>query len=153
MMELGEMIGTHPIIMAGACVLVLDNQNGLLLQRRRDNGCWGLPGGLRESGESMEQVAKRKIFEETGFTSGALQLLDVFSGMDMYYQYPHGDEVYNVVAAYICHEYEGVMKADSAEEQELFFFRLTELPASISPPDVPVIHAFFENYLSQLQVK
>lgn len=39
-MELRKLVGTRPLIMAGACVLLCSEQQ-LLLQRRTDNGCWG----------------------------------------------------------------------------------------------------------------
>lgn len=56
-MELRKQVGTRPLIMAGACVLLCSEQQ-LLLQRRTDNGCWGLPGGSMELGETLEEVAK-----------------------------------------------------------------------------------------------
>lgn len=64
-MELRKLVGTRLLIMSGACVL-LCNEQQLLLQRRTDNGCWGLPGGSMELGETLEEVAKRELFEEKG---------------------------------------------------------------------------------------
>ncbi|MBC7083782.1 MAG: NUDIX domain-containing protein [Firmicutes bacterium] len=31
-----------------------------MLLRRKDNGCWGLPGGAMELGESLEETARRE---------------------------------------------------------------------------------------------
>ncbi|SDT24201.1 NUDIX domain-containing protein [Paenibacillaceae bacterium GAS479] len=118
-LDLRQIVGSRPLIMAGACMIVVNKQNEILLQLREDNGLWGLLGGSLEPGESMEEVARRELFEETGLHAGNITLFNVFSGKELYYQYPHGDEVYNVVAAYICHEYK------------------------ISPPDKPII----DNYL------
>lgn len=108
--ELRNIVGSRPLIMVGACVILINNKNELLLQLRKDNHCWGLSGGSMEIGETLEQVAKRELFEETGLTANNLMLLEVFSGQDLYYQYPHGDEVYNVVAAYICKDYKGIIR-------------------------------------------
>jgi 8-oxo-dGTP pyrophosphatase MutT (NUDIX family) len=108
-MELRKLVGTRPLIMAGACVLLCSNQQ-LLLQRRTDNGCWGLPGGSMELGETLEEVAKRELFEETGVHANGLELFDMFSGQELYYKYPNGDEVYNVVAAYLCTGFDGALK-------------------------------------------
>lgn len=140
--ELREIVGTRPIIMAGACVILLDSDNQLLLQQRTDNGLWGLPGGSMEPGEEMKEVAVRELFEETGLEACELEMFDVFSGQELYYQYPHGDEVYNVVVVYICKEYGGVMKADEGEVQDIRFFKLNEIPNEISPPDLPIILRF-----------
>lgn len=142
-MDLRKTVGSRPLIMAGACVLLLQDHR-LLLGLRTDNGCWGLPGGALEPGESMEEVAKRELYEETGLQAEELDLLGVFSGKELYYQYPHGDEVYNVVAAYVCRRFSGEMARDEAEVKELAFFDLDNLPESISPPDRPAIQRFLE---------
>jgi 8-oxo-dGTP pyrophosphatase MutT (NUDIX family) len=111
-MGLRKIVGTRPLIMSGACVLLVHDST-LLLERRTDNGMWGLPGGSLEPGESMEQVARRELFEETGFKAKSLELMNIFSGDELYYKYPNGDEVYNVVAAYICKEFDGMLKQRS----------------------------------------
>ncbi|WP_424769313.1 NUDIX hydrolase [Paenibacillus sp. sgz302251] len=141
-MELRRHIGTHPIIMVGACVLLTDDKNRLLLQRRTDNGLWGLPGGSLEPGESLPEVAKRELFEETGLIANSLTMFDVFSGNEFYYKYPHGDEVYNVVTAYLCNDYIGTLEKDGEEVMELRFFDSKEIPSEISPPDLPIIKQY-----------
>ena len=37
--------------MVGAAILIVDRSNRLLLMKRSDSGCWGLPGGATEPGE------------------------------------------------------------------------------------------------------
>ncbi|ATP42403.1 ADP-ribose pyrophosphatase [Solibacillus sp. R5-41] len=143
-MDLRKIVGSRPLIMAGACVILVNSNNELLLQLRKDNNCWGLAGGSLEIGESLEQVAKRELHEETGLTANILSLFNVYSGEDFYYKYPHGDEVYNVVTAYICRDYEGVLRTDENEVEELKYFKLTEIPSNISPPDLPIIKEFLQ---------
>lgn len=145
--ELRAVVGSRPLIMAGATVILVNDQQQILLQKRVDNHCWGLPGGSMELGETLEQVAKRELEEETGLVAVHLQLLDIFSGPDLYYQYPHGDEVYNVVAAYVCREYTGSLQAQCSEVQELQFFDLFVLPQMINPPDHPIIQSFTQSFL------
>ena len=36
---------------------------------------WGIPKGVREQGESLEETARRETLEETGVTAGALESL------------------------------------------------------------------------------
>ena len=73
-----ELVGHRPIIMVGACVVVIDKENKILLQLRKDNNCWGLAGGSLEMGESLVRVARRELFEETGLTTNKLELLNVY---------------------------------------------------------------------------
>ena len=145
-MNLRKLVGSRPLIMAGACVIVLNKENRILLQLRKDNNCWGLAGGSLEMGESLKQVAKRELFEETGLVANKLELFNVYSGEKFYYKYPHGDEVYNVITAYICNDYEGVPNKEESEVQELCFFRFNELPSNISPPDLPIIQEYLQKH-------
>ncbi|MGF9977799.1 NUDIX hydrolase [Viridibacillus arvi] len=138
-MDLRKIVGTRPLLMVGASVLVVNNEKQLLLQLRTDNQCWGLPGGSLELGEKLEDAARRELAEETGLIAKGLQLFHVYSGEDFYYKYPHGDEVYNVISTYICNEYSGEFKEDLSEVMELKFFKLDSLPSKISPPDEQAI--------------
>jgi 8-oxo-dGTP pyrophosphatase MutT (NUDIX family) len=142
-MELRKVVGSIPLIMVGSCILLCSNQS-LLLQRRSDNGLWGLPGGSMEPGETLEEVAKRELFEETGLEARSLELFDIFSGKDLYYKYPHGDEVYNVVIAYVCSSFVGTIQEDGDEVHELCFFKFEDIPVELSPPDKPVINKFLD---------
>ncbi len=95
-----------------------------------------------EPGEELEHTAKRELKEETGLSAVHLKLLSVFSGKDFYYKYPHGDEVYNVIAAYICDTYEGTKLGQAEEVKDSRFFHLNNLPKRISPHDKPILEAY-----------
>ncbi|QPC45894.1 NUDIX hydrolase [Mangrovibacillus cuniculi] len=142
-MNLRKVVGTQPLMMVGANVMVLNERQEVLLQLRRDNNCWGLPGGSMELGESFEEVAKRELTEETGLIANEVKLYNVFSGKDFYYKYPHGDEVYNAIATYICADYTGLLVEQNEEVAELRFFPFSQLPSKLSPPDQPVIMSYF----------
>lgn len=60
----------------GVAVIVIRNGRVLLGQRRGalGNGTWALPGGHLEFGESIEDCARREVWEETGLTIGAIVL-------------------------------------------------------------------------------
>ncbi|MFL8938244.1 NUDIX hydrolase [Rossellomorea oryzaecorticis] len=144
--DLRKIVGSRPLIMAGACVILVNRRNEILLQRRTDNHCWGLAGGSLELGESLEEAAKRELFEETGLTASKLKLFNVYSGQDFYYKYPHGDEVFNVVTAFICDSYKGVLKKGENEVEKLQFFNVNEIPSNINPPDSPIIDEYRQKY-------
>jgi len=42
--------------MVGACVIIVNNENEILLQLRQDNNCLGLAGGAVEIGEYRPAV-------------------------------------------------------------------------------------------------
>lgn len=65
-MDLRNKVGSRPLIMVGACVILVNGNNELLLQLRKDNDCWVLASGSMEMGETVEEVAKRELVEETG---------------------------------------------------------------------------------------
>lgn len=53
-------------MVAAASAVVTDDQGRILLQRRRDNGLWALPGGGMELSDSLPGTAVREVKEETG---------------------------------------------------------------------------------------
>ncbi len=145
-LQLRQYIGHRPILLIGAAILVLDDQNRLLLMKRADNGCWGLPGGATEPGEVVEDAAKRETLEETNLEICEMSLFGVFSGPELYYKYPNGDEAYNVSVIYVSHNWHGAVKLND-EHTEWKWFITSEIPEDISPPIKPVIVQFKHAYL------
>jgi 8-oxo-dGTP pyrophosphatase MutT (NUDIX family) len=150
--DLRKLVGTRPIIMVGANVILLNENNEVLMQLRTDNHTWGLAGGSIEPGERLEEAAKRELHEETGLIAKQLTFFNIFSGEEFYYKYPHGDEVYNVITSYICREYEGDLIVDEHEVRALQFFPLNELPFNINPVEIPIIQKFLSAQ-KELQTK
>ena len=59
--------------------VIFDEQQRLLLVRRRDDGLWALPGGITDPGETLAESACRELAEETGLVgsgSGVVGLFD-----------------------------------------------------------------------------
>ena len=139
MHELRKQVGNAPLIMVGAAVLIVNHQNELLMLLRTDNGCWGIPGGAMEPGESLEETARRETFEETGLTIQSLYLLDVFSGPELFYRYPDGNQVYNVTAGYLALGVSGEILIGKEEHSRWRYFPLDDLPGNVSPPIKPVL--------------
>lgn len=133
-MDLRKVVGHRALLQVGASVIVEDNQGRVLLQKRSDNHCWGYAGGSVELDEVVEDAAKRELFEETGLIADELELFGVFSGKELHYIYPNGDEVSNVDIVYICKKYSGELKMQEDEVEELRFFAANEVPENISPP-------------------
>lgn len=132
-MELRKLVGSRPLIMAGSCVLVFNEEGHLLLQKRTDSLDWGTLGGSMEPGESLEETAARELYEEAGLRAESFKLISIFSGEDMYYQYPHGDEVYNVMAVYEAAGIKGSLTIMDDEGLELRYFDLNQPIPEINP--------------------
>lgn len=53
-------------MVVAASAVVTDDRGRILLQRRRDNDLWALPGGGMDLGDSLPGAAVREVEEETG---------------------------------------------------------------------------------------
>ncbi|MFI8938617.1 NUDIX hydrolase [Streptomyces syringium] len=53
-------------LVVAASAVVTDAHGRILLQRRRDNDLWALPGGGMDLGDSLPGAAVREVKEETG---------------------------------------------------------------------------------------
>ena len=134
-MDLRKIVGHRPLLQVGASVIVEDSQGRILLQLRTDNQCWGYAGGSVELDEVVEDAARRELFEETGLIAESLELFDIFSGRDIHYIYPNGDEVSNIDIVYICKKYSGSLKCQEDEVDDLRFFQIDEIPDNINTPN------------------
>ncbi len=139
--QLRQFIGHRPILMLGATILVLNEENCLLMMRRTDSGRWGIPGGAIELGEVIEEAAKRETREETNLEIVKMSLFGVFSGPELYYKYPNGDEVYNVSIVYLTHEWRGEIQLND-EHSEWKWFAPDNLPEDVSPPIRTILDQF-----------
>lgn len=144
---LREKIGTSPVIMPGANVIIINEKDEILLHHRTDRDWWGLPGGMMELGESLEETARREVFEEVNLTCESLELFNVYSGADLYYKYPDGNEVYNVTVTYLCRKFSGVIEVEATEGRDARFFGVDDLPSNLSSTIVGII----ENYRDLLR--
>jgi 8-oxo-dGTP diphosphatase len=79
-------------------VIVLgDDQNSVLLQKREDFRVWSIPAGRMEDGETREQAGIRETREETGYLVQPGQ----FVGEYWRPQMPRGGDVMYVYVAHV----------------------------------------------------
>jgi 8-oxo-dGTP pyrophosphatase MutT (NUDIX family) len=142
MRELRKLVGSRPVLQCGASVIITNPEGQVLMLHRTDNDYWCFPGGAMELGERAEAAAAREVYEETGLIVDELRLFGVFSGEELYYKYPNGDEVYNVDIVFTTDKYQGEFNLNVEEGKAVRFFGIDELPSSISPPVKPVVEEF-----------
>ncbi|WP_254568283.1 NUDIX domain-containing protein [Oscillatoria sp. HE19RPO] len=111
----------HPVL--GISIIPLLDNGQIVLIRRRDNGKWGLPGGMVDWGEDIPNTLKRELTEETGLEVTEVgRLVGIYSAPD---RDPRIHSICVVVAAQV----RGEMKIyDTAEILEVKAFDRDSLP-------------------------
>ncbi|MBU9720376.1 MULTISPECIES: NUDIX hydrolase [Bacillaceae] len=144
---LRSMVGKSKVMMVVAGAFVFDEDNRLLLQQRSDTGQWGLPGGFMEFDETVQDTARREVFEETGLYLGKLELFGIYSGKDHEKIFPNGDEVAKVQIIFTCKEFSGELVRENSESIQNDFFKLNELPKELFTDH----KQFFNDYFSDIE--
>jgi ADP-ribose pyrophosphatase YjhB (NUDIX family) len=142
--ELRAALGDRPLLLPSTALIVLDPQGRILLQRRTDDGTWGLPGGLLEIGEAPEEAVVRETKEEMGLDIRDVELFGVFGGKDLYHDYPGRGRVYSISTAYIARDIADEPRVDHEEVSEARFFAVDRLPANIERGCRPILSRFRE---------
>ncbi|HHZ8700870.1 TPA: NUDIX hydrolase [Klebsiella quasipneumoniae] len=144
--EMRNIIGHRMLLLAGANVIIVRSDGQLLLQQRKDH-TWGLPGGLLEVGESLEQTAIREVKEETNLDINSLIFLNVFSGQDYSFTLQNKDEINVITALYFTDQWSGELINDPSEGLALEFFPATHLPSAMNEEYLTYI-SFFRSHPS-----
>ena len=78
-------------LVPAASAVVVDDAGRILLQRRRDNGMWALPGGVMHIGESLPECAVRETREETGFEVEVIGIVGTYTNPRHVFAYDDGE--------------------------------------------------------------
>jgi 8-oxo-dGTP pyrophosphatase MutT (NUDIX family) len=144
-LDLRKLVGHRPLLQLGASVLLEDERGRLLLQRRADCHLWGYHGGSVELDEVVEEAARRELLEVTGLRAEKIELFGIFSGPELHFTYPNGDEVSNVDHVFLCTSYSGTLRPQPDEVEELRFFAWDELPEDTVSMNRPALRAWRES--------
>jgi 8-oxo-dGTP diphosphatase len=105
----------------------------LLVERGKNplKGFWSLPGGLVETGESLQEAVQREVLEETGLRVKPLEMFELFERIIR--DAKGRAEYHYVLADYICRVEGGVLqagddvaRAEWVERTSLCDYKLTE---------------------------
>ena len=132
-------VGSRKILLNCAGTLIVQDGK-ILLQRRSDNGRWGLIGGLLELGETYTQAALREAREETGLEVELDSFLGIFHNHDMVWG--NGDRAHTIGAYFTARILSGTPRIDE-ESLELRFFSREEIPELFAEDHAAAIEAYY----------
>jgi ADP-ribose pyrophosphatase YjhB (NUDIX family) len=66
-------------VVPAVTAFVQDSAGRILMERRTDNGRWGLPGGTHQAGESITETVVREVVEETGLQVKVDRMIGIYT--------------------------------------------------------------------------
>lgn len=131
-------------LVPAASAVVIDDEGRIVLQRRRDNEMWVLPGGVMELGESVAECAIRETREETGLDVEVTGIVGIYSDPKHVFAYDDG-EVRQEFSICVLAQVRGGTIQVSDESHEVQAFDAHEIE---DLPMVPSIRLRVTDYLS-----
>jgi len=136
----------------GIGAMILNKKGQVLLGHRNDDpikassdlhgeGCWTMPGGKLDFGETLLDGACREVFEETNIRvdKSKTKLISLTDEVR--------PDTHYVTAGFLCKDFEGEPKVTEPEEiTEWKWYNLDNLPENIFLPSAKVI----KNYLNKI---
>lgn len=133
MKKLSAALGDSLVIVPGVAALIRDEAGGILLERRSDNGCWDIPAGAVDPGETPREALIREVQEETGLEIEARAVAGVFGGAAYRHRYEDGQHVEGFVVVFDCVVTGGTLKSEDGEATTFAFVAPEEMPPLMMP--------------------
>ncbi|NGQ96449.1 NUDIX hydrolase [Brevibacillus sp. SYP-B805] len=127
-----KLVGKETLVTVGCGAIIEDEQGRILLQRRKDQNNWCIPGGVMEIGETFLDTVSREVEEETNLVIHHPELFGIYSGPSCFKEYPNGDKVFSVQVIFRVKQYTGELKQEGAESLKHRFFNKDELPSPLN---------------------
>ncbi|WP_434084047.1 NUDIX domain-containing protein [Halalkalibacter oceani] len=119
-------------IRPGVAMIVFNEHNDVLLQKRGDVGLWGLPSGHVELGETVEEAAIREMKEETNLHVEIVRLIGVYSEPEsQVFVYPDQRAIHFVTVCFLVKVIGGKLKGDGEETIDVKYFPVDALPKQL----------------------
>ncbi|MFB2923090.1 MULTISPECIES: NUDIX hydrolase [Aerosakkonema] len=121
------------------------DDNKILLVQEREDGCWTLPGGWADVGDSPSEAIVREVYEESGYHVRAVKLLAIYDRNHP--RHGHPPLVHHVYKLFFQCELIGGTPTKSFETEGIAFFDELDLPKLSLTRVVPSqIARLFEHY-------
>ncbi|KNF09283.1 NUDIX hydrolase domain-containing protein [Gottschalkia purinilytica] len=119
-------------IYPGIAVIIFDEHNRVLLQKRKDVKLWGIISGHIEPGETVVEAAIREVKEETNLDIEVKHLIGVYSDPNsQVFEYPDGRNVHFITNCFLGKVVGGELKCDPSESLEIKYFNCDDLPKNL----------------------
>lgn len=119
-------------IYPGVAVIILNEEQEVLLQKRSDVGLWGIPSGHVEPGETVTNAAVREVLEETGLDIRIKRLVGIYSEPEsQVFNYPDGRNVHFITSCFEAEVIGGELDCTCPETLDIRYFSSTDLPENI----------------------
>ncbi|MBU0997309.1 MAG: NUDIX domain-containing protein [Firmicutes bacterium] len=138
-----SMVGDTFIMLNATSVVIVNEKNQVLLQKRSDNHLWGLPGGLLELDESIEEAAIREVKEETNLDVRLTKFIGVFINPCMTWRVTDKAKVF--AFSFAAEVLSGELRVNDEESLEFRYFDYDDLPQIHAQDNIDSIQAYFQN--------
>jgi 8-oxo-dGTP pyrophosphatase MutT (NUDIX family) len=125
-LEIREMIGTHPLWLPGVTA-VIRREDEVLMVRRSDNGAWTPVTGIVDPGEEPAVAAAREALEETGVVISVDRLASTSVMREVVYD--NGDRASYLDLTFACTWVSGVAHVADDESTDVRWFPVDALPS------------------------
>jgi ADP-ribose pyrophosphatase YjhB (NUDIX family) len=127
----------------GVGALIFNRDKILLVERGRNplKGFWSLPGGVLETGETLEQGIIREVREETGLEVKPMKVLEIFERIIRDAQ--GAPEYHYVLIDYICRITGGSLRAADDASRAAWIPRRLLSTYAITAGTLPLIEKGF----------
>lgn len=132
--DLRQKVGHSLVLMPAVAAIVRDPDGRILLQKRADNGAWGLPGGAIDPGEPPAVALVREVYEETGLVVRPRRIVAVLGGAaEFRYLYPNGDVTEYTVILFTAEVVRGEPAPRDGEATEVRYLDRAEIARLARP--------------------
>lgn len=115
-------------VFAGVGVFIKNDVGQIVLCQRKAQhglGCYSIPGGSMEAGETPEESVRREIKEETNLSLGNLHYLGVTNNLATFEK----EGIHYVSFIFSCDDYDGELKLMEPEKHQSWdWYDIDDLP-------------------------
>lgn len=131
--KIRQLAGKEKIILASAAGAVIQNGRILLVRRHNLSRTWGIPGGVQELGETIQETAHREVLEEVGLDLVPSELIGVYSGPEWDIELEDGGGFQQLTLFFQMVGELDEITLQASELAEWGFFAPDELPGNMMP--------------------